>query len=163
MSAKFQYEICCVNSTAELIDAMTERAKPISLRTFKSRTDWRIWAEGADFTVYVHRFDALSVETAIIYPGELGHDVYFFEAEWPNEGSRFRTGTIEKRRCFGRFRSLAEANARRDQVRECLAQHVAATADLRQQLKTANRGKITAARGLLRESREGTAAREEGV
>ena len=40
---------------------------------------------------------------------------------------------------------------------------VAATADLRQQLKTANRGKITAARGLLRESREGTAAREEGV
>ena len=35
MKKRFKYQTCCVNSTAELIGAMTERARPVTLATLR--------------------------------------------------------------------------------------------------------------------------------
>jgi hypothetical protein len=42
--ARFHYETCCVNSTAGAINAMTERARAVTFRTFARNCDWRDWA-----------------------------------------------------------------------------------------------------------------------
>jgi hypothetical protein len=38
---KFQYLTCCVNSTAEAINAMTDTAREITFGTFARHCDWR--------------------------------------------------------------------------------------------------------------------------
>lgn len=43
--ARFKYLTCCVDSTAEAIDDMTDQAREITFRTFASRTEWRPLAE----------------------------------------------------------------------------------------------------------------------
>lgn len=48
--SRFSYLTCCVNSTAQLIDGMTESAQPISLATFKRRVDWWDWAESQGYS-----------------------------------------------------------------------------------------------------------------
>ena len=38
---KFTYHTCCINSTLEAINNMTERAKKITYKTFIKHVDWR--------------------------------------------------------------------------------------------------------------------------
>jgi hypothetical protein len=51
MPQQFHYLTCCVHSTAELIDAMTGRAQPITLRTFARHCNWRPWARMMGYQV----------------------------------------------------------------------------------------------------------------
>lgn len=41
---RFRYLTCCVNSTAQAIDDMMDRAREIQCSTFKRRCDWK-WIE----------------------------------------------------------------------------------------------------------------------
>lgn len=38
---RYEYLTCCVDSTAKAIDAMTDRAREITFRTFASRVNWQ--------------------------------------------------------------------------------------------------------------------------
>lgn len=64
---KYQYETCCVNSTAEAIHAMVDAARDITWRTFARRCEWHQWAHDMTYAVGAERGLHLAADWAVSY------------------------------------------------------------------------------------------------
>jgi hypothetical protein len=52
---RYQYNTCCVDSDGPSINAMSERARPVTYRTFDRHCDWTNWARGVGYSVGTER------------------------------------------------------------------------------------------------------------
>jgi hypothetical protein len=71
----YEYETCCVNSTAELIDALTEDARQITWPTFRKHVSWEQVREL--FPFYSYRGETYNPDSGELTSG------FHIKDDWP--------------------------------------------------------------------------------